>query len=693
MNMSFRRPTVDSIARWFLALLLIQAVSAKVEDRILRPKNTVDDEDLVQRLLSRMSVNDKIGQMAQVDINVLCEDDPNESGKRRLSDEKLRTALGENGVGSVLNYIQGRPFTPREIRHAVIQIQAVVKNYSRPPVIWGLDSVHGANYVHGAVVTPQPINIAATFNTSFAYAAGKLSSRDTRAVGINWLFAPLMGIAIEPRWSRVYETFGEDPTVVALMGAQFIAGIQQVSQETNSTPSAAAACAKHFIGYSAPHTGHDRAPSWIPTRHLYQYFLPPWRKAIMEQNVLTVMESYTEIDGVPNVANPNTLRYLLRQQLGFEGVLVTDYQEILNLNKFHHISRNDNDAVIHSLREGSVDMSMIPHSEVDFRDSINQGIGNGTLFEERIHQSAERVLRLKAKLNMFQEELTMDNNADLDKIGQQQDVQDSLDMASQSIVLVKNEMGTLPLDLSKDSPKILLTGPTIHSLVYQTGGWTGEWQGVPLSDSDKYFTYGVTVLDAMTATFSKQNVKYTCGVDILGRQCEDALNDEEEFEGNSNGVMDQVNGAYGTLKSWVGFGPQEPSSSMAKAAALATSADVVVIGIGEEAYAEKPGDLPDRSMDLATVRSGETFVDCLLIAMVPHMVCRFVDEQGQYELVSLVKQNTNAKIVLVYFGGRPRLMRQIVVSAVVLRDDAFDRVGFLTGFRMVMPRTTPTRLS
>jgi beta-glucosidase len=605
--MSFRRAVVDAFAKWRLALLLmlmlmlmlILAASAKEAERIHVQSK---DEERVQRILSRMSVNDKIGQMAQVDINVLCEDDPNESGKRRLSDERVRTVIGENGVGSVLNYIQGRPFTPHEMRQATIQIQEVAKNYSRPPVIWGLDSVHGANYVHGAVVTPQPINIAATFNTSFAYAAGQLSSRDTRAVGINWLFAPLMGIAIEPRWSRVYETFGEDPTVVALMGAQFIAGIQERSRESNSTPSAAAACAKHFVGYSSPHTGHDRAPSWIPTRHLYQYFLPPWRKA-MEQNVLTVMESYTEIDGVPNVANPNTLRYLLRQQLGFEGVLVTDYQEILNLNNFHHISRNDNDAVVHSLREGSVDMSMIPHSDVGFRDSINQGIANGTLFEERIHHSAERVLHLKAKLNMFQEEVTMDNNADLDKIGQQQDVQDSLDMASQSIVLVKNEMATLPLARSKDSPTILMTGPTINSLVYQTGGWTGEWQGVPLSDSDKYFTYGATVLDAMTATFSKQHVKYTCGVDILGRECEDP-SDDEDAEGvvaNQNGVMDQVNDVYGTLKSWAGFGQQEPSNSMEKAAKLAATADFVVIGIGEEAYAEKPGDLPDRSMDLAAV--------------------------------------------------------------------------------------------
>ncbi|CAB9516028.1 Lysosomal beta glucosidase [Seminavis robusta] len=601
------------------------------------------DEDHIQQLLKSMSLNEKIGQMAQVDINQLCEDNPNEPGTKRLSEEKVRTVIGEHATGSVLNYIQsGRPLTPTEMRKAAIYIQAVAKNYSRPPVIWGLDSVHGANYVHGAVTTPQPINLAATFNKTVAYAAGKLSAKDTRAVGINWLFAPLMGIAIEPKWARVYETFGEDPFLVSEMGAQFIAGIQEKDTHAgNSTPSIAAACAKHFVGYSASHTGNDRAPSWIPTRHLYQYFLPPWKKAIREQNVLTIMESYTEVDGVPNVANPNTLRYLLRQQLGFDGVLVTDYAEIRNLDQFHHITSSPEQSVVHSLREGSVDMSMIPDSEARFRESVNQGIANGTLVEDRITQSAERVLRLKAKLNMFHEEITMDNS-ELATIGQPQDIQDALDMAEQSIVLVKNEQNTLPLNVG-ESPSILLTGPTIHSLVYQSGGWTGEWQGVPVWDADKYFTNGSTVLDAMKSKFS--NAKYTCGVDILGHECEDPLNDEPD-PGTGNGVLDQMNGVYGKFKNWAGLGPEEPPSSMEKAAALATTADIVFIGIGEEAYAEKPGDLPDHSLDLPA---------------------------GQYELVSLVKQSTNAKVVVVYFGGRPRLLRQIVDFA-----DAII-IGFLPG--------------
>lgn len=582
-----------------------------------------DDKHTIERLLSSMTLEDKIGQMAQVDINELVEDDPNEEGKLRLSEEKVQRVIGEHGVGSVLNVILGRPFTPTEFREAAVYIQQVAKNYSRPPVIWGLDSVHGANYVRGATLTPQPINIAATFNISVASRAGFLSSRDTRAVGINWLFAPLMGLSIEPMWSRVYETFGEDPLLVAKMGSQFIAGIQADAQD-GGIPSKAAACAKHFVGYSAPHNGHDRSPAWIPTRHLYQYFVPPWQAAIEEQNVLTVMESYSETDGVPNIANPNTLQYLLRQRLGFKGVLVSDFEEILNLKNWHHITSNEHDSVVHTLREGSLDMSMIPHDEVGFQDSIMQGISNGSLVEGRINKSVERVLQLKSTLNMFHEELVI-HDVNLDKIGQ--DEEEGLDMARQSIVLVKNDQNTLPLD-TKLKGKILVAGPSSNSLVYQSGGWTGTWQGIPVDDADKYLTYGTSVLNAMNTTFSTESVKFACGVDILGENCEDA--DNLKDDSTLNGILDEVNGVYGKFKDWAGLGAGEPSSSMQRAAALAKDVDTVVICIGEEAYAEKPGDI--RNMNLP---------------------------DGQYELVAFIKSHTKAKIVLVYFGGRPRLLRAV----------------------------------
>ena len=212
---------------------LIMAIRRRESDR---------SSSRVRKWLSKMSLDDKIGQMSQIDLNTLWKDDqPGE-----IDDEKLIHYFGELGIGSLLNTADR--WDAKRYRQVMIRIQEIAANYSRPPVIWGLDSVHGANYVYGAVVTPQPINLAATFNVTMAFRAGLLASRDTRAAGINWLFSPILGLSLEPKWSRVYETFGEDPKLVTEMGHSMIAGIQQV--EDGTVPSRAAACAKHFVGYS-----------------------------------------------------------------------------------------------------------------------------------------------------------------------------------------------------------------------------------------------------------------------------------------------------------------------------------------------------------------------------------------------------------------------------------------------------------
>jgi len=479
----------------------------------------------------------------------------------------------------------------------MIQIQECAQNYSRPPVIWGIDSVHGANFVHGATLTPQPLNIAATFNLSMAYEAGKLASRDTRAAGMTWLFSPLLGLALEPRWSRVYETFGEDPVVVADMSTQMIQGIQ-TPERYNSTaiPSRAAACAKHFIGYSAPRTGHDRSPAWVPKRHLYQYFVPPWKKAIAEGGVMSVMESYSEIDGVPMAANPEALNYLLRQRLEFDGLLVTDFQEIEHLQSWHRVTPN---ATLHALSETSIDMSMIPLDAAAFRESVLRALADQAFPADRIHESAKRVLQLKQKLYMFDEQLSLED-PNLELVGG--DEQLALRMVRESIVLTKNKDDVLPLS-SSPALNIHVTGPTSNSRVYQSGGWVHQWQGAP---DESWFTYGSTVTQALKNSAYWDKVTNSCGTDILGQDCE----------------------------------PQ----SIAKAVEAAKLADVVVVCLGEETYAEKPGDI--RSLSLP---------------------------RRQYDLVDALSSQTKASIVLVYFGGRPRLLNEIIdqVDAVL--------VGFLPG--------------
>lgn len=595
----------------------------------------------------------KIGQLSQIDINILVTDD-----KTSLRQDLVDHYIGELGFGSVLNLVtqdvdwqNGGVVKPLSIwksndyRKAVIQIQDTAVKYGRPPVIWGLDSVHGANYIYGKISTPQPLNLAASFNISLAYQAGRLASRDTRQAGISWLFSPLLGIAWEPKWSRVYETFGEDPVVVGSMAKKMIQGIQEPDVvDTNTAtatatattiPSRAAASAKHWVGYSLPHDGHDRAPSWIPTRHLFQYFLPPWKQILSQ--VETVMESYTEIDGVPNVANRNTLDTLLRRRMGFQGVLVTDYAEIYNLADWHHTAENRTMATLATFQEGTVDMSMIPREPDDFVSAMK--IHQHDIPIDRIDTSVRRVLQLKENLHMWDETVTMENmnmvNAPNSKSNSKstateeepslQDLELALDMTQQSIVLAQNENGTLPLAVT-EKLRVLVTGPTSDALSYQTGGWTGQWQGIDPSKEQEWFTYGSTVYGEIEKQ-EAWDVCYQCGTDILGGDCQDA-DDQDDLAEQDHSALDKVKG-------WVGWGHGDDVSSyyaIERAIHAAKDMDVVVVCVGEENYAEKPGDI--RSLRLP---------------------------QGQYELVAGLRQNTDAKIVLVYFGGRPRLLKDMVV--------------------------------
>jgi beta-glucosidase len=598
------------------------------------------DNDIVdiEEMLQNMSKSDLIGQMAQIDICKLLY--ANASTAVSYDDihsivnaSALEYYIGTLGVGSVYNFIESNvnvPWTVQTYRSVALQIQNMARQYGRPPVLWGLDSIHGANFIYGATVTPQPLNLAATFNVSAVYETGRLSSRDTRAAGVQWIFTPLIGLAVEPRWSRLYETFGEDPYLVGVMASNMIQGIQydddvddlsndndnnrsesHPGSNASNIPSRAAACAKHYIGYSKPNNGRDRSPSWIPTRHLFQYFVPPWQRVITE-GVQSIMASYTEVDGVPMVGNAFTLNTLLRQRMNFSGVVLTDFQEMEHLLTWHHTAKNLSDAVSYAVSESSVDMSMIPFNVDNFVTGVTDGLHSNRFTMLRLRESVRRILQLKMQLRMFDEVINMDNNANIDRIGT--DEVAVLDTVHQSIILVENRNDALPLvlpplDHLHDNRRlnILITGPTSNSRIYQSGGWNGHWEGAP---NEEWFTYGSTVYNAFNGR-ATYNVTYACGVDIMGQNC-------------------------------------TASSSIAEAEHASQFVDVVIICIGEEAYAEKPGDLVQDDLHL------------------PH---------GQYNLVEAIASHSkpNSKVVLIYFGGRPRLLDSIVdlVDAIL--------IGFLPG--------------
>jgi beta-glucosidase len=621
-----------------------------------RDSDNDDDEPDVEKILDSLGWDGMIGQMCQIDVNMLLNDD-----KTRLDDDKLETYVGRLGVGSILNNIavdewgtQGQNiWTISDFRSAMVQINNVAQKFARPPVIWGLDSVHGANYLYDTVLAPQPINIAASFNTTISFEFGKYASRDTRRAGISWLFSPLLGLSWNPYWSRVYETFGEDPLLVGDMAKAMVKGIQEVDDsddddnvDTQIIPSKAAACGKHWIGYSYPHNGHDRSPSWIPTRHLYQYFLLPWKRVLPgssskkqhgnvggdddEVIVDTVMESYTEVDGVPNAANRRTLTQLLRREMGFKGMLVTDYHEIFNLFEFHHTATSRADALRQAMIEGTVDMSMVANEPDDFFDGMNRleerssgsGGGSDDRIIQRIRESARRIIQLKKDLRMFDESFRMEPEDPYNQSNNQrtnnvtadptlsttsissQDLQAALDATHQSIVLAKNDDNVLPLSKGKSSDeplKILVTGPTSSSKSFQTGGWTWQWQGVDSRLEDSWFTYGDTVFSAMKKREDQFNwkVSYSCGVDILGNECT-GMGQSKDYP------VEEPKGGTGfvdTVKDWVGWKDEYDSSIQNAVKAMAdNNVKVVVVCLGEENYTEKPGDLPS-SLHLPRVSS------------------------------------------------------------------------------------------
>ncbi len=553
-------------------------------------------------MVSHLALKTRINQMAQIDFSLLFTDG-------NIDKDKIEQYFGVEGIGSVLIVpVDGKYFDASFYSSVMNHIQDVAKKYKLPPVIAGVDSVHGANYIKNAIFFPQQINIASTFNTEHARYAGQVAANDTLAAGINWIFSPILGLGIQPLWARMYETFGEDPHLVGKMASQMVQGIQESGR--------VAACAKHFVGYSAPRTGHDRAPSWIPVRQLYQYFLRPWREVIENANPLTIMESYTEYDGVPIVSNRDALQTLLRQDLGFDGVLVTDYHEIENLFEFHKVAEDNDEAVQLAFQDGSVDMSMIPFNTKGWMSAVLAGVNgkNAVKAKANISRAVKRILAFKEKL--FDEVHSNDTFDYLENIGDTSVRKAAMDIAVESIILAENNDKTLPIlsDPNENKIKVHVTGPTSDSLKYQTGGWSIEWQG---GKSDDDFTYGKTVLDA-AKDIDTWDVTSSCGVNIMGDPCD---GEDVSTSNKQRGEADYIIVCIGE-ENYTGKYCTETISFSSNCVLFLTITFIIK---------EKPGDI--RDLNLA---------------------------EGQRDYVDSLKEVTNAKIIVVYFGGRPRLLGDVV---------------------------------
>jgi beta-glucosidase len=593
-----------------LAAALATRVPSRPPKRAHAPYERQRFSGRVETLLSELTLQQQIGQMTQLDLSMILIE-----GTYEINVPALTALMDDFAVGSFLNVPgagDGNTPCPNVSAWQAMQtaIQAVATTHgSKLPIVYGLDSVHGANYVYNSSIWPQPLAVAATFNRSVAGAMAATAAKDTRASDIPWIFAPILGVMSHHEWPRCYETFGECPYLASELATASICGAQGCPANLSS-PLTAAATMKHFIGYPYPRSGQDRTPAWIPYRHLLNYYLPPFQAAV-DAGVATTMESYSETEGVPMASSALFLSDLLRGQMNFSGVLVTDWAEIENQYDFHHVASSPLDAVYRSINRTSIDMSMVP-VDTSFATLLANLTSTGGIDLERVAESAGRILTLKENLGLLDEWVdgrrveTPERaavRADVAaSVGSAADRAAALDAARQAVVLLQNRGATLPLNAVRQGKhgsllNVLLIGPSADSITNQVGGWTIHWQGAAESE----LPYGTTLLDGLQSLSAAFNlsIKYEVGCDTLGNQNATSLANIQAL-----------------LSSW---------------------ADVVVMAGGEPPYAELPGDIQD-------------------LTLYP----------GQISL-GMLAANTSVPSVLVLFEGRARLLGTLpaVFSAVV----------------------------
>ena len=500
----------------------------------------------VEKLLSQMTLKEKVGQMTQLDI-LMISDGHNQEIK--INPEKLKKAIAEYGVGSFLNVYDEA--LPLERWHEILgQIQAeAAASRLKIPILYGIDTIHGANYIRGATLFPQPIGMAATWDPELMLRTEHIAAAETRASGIPWTFSPILDIGRQPLWSRFYETFGEDVYLAKVMG---VAAVRGYEGNDPDSPSQVAACLKHYVGYSFPRSGHDRTPALIPEITLREYFLPTFANAV-KAGAHSVMVDSGEVNGIPGHANHYLLTDVLRKELGFQGVVVSDWEDIKRLVTLHRYAATEKQATRITIMAG-VDMSMVPR-DYSFSDLLVELVKEGAVPMSRINEAVRRILTMKMELGLFRDPL-LGVKSDV-QLGSPEAQKTALQAARESIVLLKNSDNILPL---APSGKILVTGPGADSLVPMNNGWTYTWQGgeTALYPKDK-----PTILGALKAKAGSENVVYVPGTSL-----------DKELD-------------------------------IAAAVEAAKNADVVILCLGEMSYAEIPGNIDDLTLPEPQLRLAE----------------------------------------------------------------------------------------
>ncbi len=558
------------IQRLCAICLLLILFSCSTETSENKTKGDAEIEKKVKNLLSNMTVEEKVGQMTQVTIDVILYD----TSTTQIDPKKLEKAIVEKKVGSILN-VKVEPYDIKTWHNILTAIQdKAMETPNKIPVIYGIDAIHGANYIKEGTLFPHNIGMAATRNTELARKTAEITALETRASGIRWNFDPVVGMGRQPLWSRFEETYGEDVHLTSEMG---VASIKGYESKDFSDLGSVASCMKHYLGYSLPVTGKDRTPAYIPDRQLREIFLPPFQRAV-EAGTSTVMVNSGEINGVPVHASEYYLTTILREELGFEGLAVSDWEDVIRLHTRHKVADTPKEAVKLAVNAG-IDMSMVPY-DYSFYDYLVELVKEGEVKESRIDEAVSRILKLKFQLGLF--ENPYPETEALANFGKPEYKEIAKQSALESITLLKNENNILPL--AKDA-KILVTGPGAHSLPALHGSWSFTWQG---KDINAYPEGYKTLLEAIQDKIGEENV---------------VTETEEDYGAANNYSLKDIH-----------------------------EVDAVVICVGEDAYAESPGGIDDLSLSstqiqlVQTAALSDTPVIVVLLEGRPRIIRDFADQ-------------------------------------------------------------------
>lgn len=501
-------------------------------------------EQKVNDVLAKMTIEEKVGQMTQVTIDVVSQGADGRQEPHALDLKKLEHAILNKHVGSILNVgVQAHTLDHWFDVIATIQDVATKKSRLKIPILYGIDAIHGANYTHGATIFPQAISLAATWNVELARKEGEIAAYEMRASGIPWNFYPVLDIGRQPLWPRFWETFGEDVHLATELGKSYIAGHQGTNM---ADPVKGATCLKHYVGYSYPFNGKDRTPAVMSERTLREYFLPTFEAAVAAGSP-TVMVNSSEVDGIPGHANYHLLTDVLKGEMKFKGFVVSDWEDIKRLYTRDRVASSPKEAVAMAVMAG-IDMSMVP-LDFSFYDLLLECVKDGSVSVTRIDDAVRRILTVKYQVGLFENPYPVKSLKT--KFAGPEFAQANLDAARESIVLTKNEKNILPLP---KSARVLVTGPTATSLSAMNSGWTITWQG---DREDLYPKNKPTILQALQGKIGNGNVKYVAGSSF-------------------NKPLD-----------------------ITAAVEAAKNVDVVVACLGEPAYCETPGNINDLTLDRA----------------------------------------------------------------------------------------------